>query len=132
MTSTRPRSLESLDHDFACAIALGLADHPLVRVTAEAITLLDERAAMRHQESGWLSGTDPLKAATRRFLESRQAVTRASAPRGPGAWSAAAATKVREVAQREAIQAKDEARRILIERDFLGRAKALGLTILDR
>jgi hypothetical protein len=132
ITPTKTQSLASLDHDLACAIALGLADHALVRVTADALTLLDERTAVRHQECGWLSGSDPLKAATRRFLEARQAASRAAAPRGPGAWSAAAGTKAREAAQRQAIEARDEARRILTERDFPGRARAIGLTILDR
>ncbi|MBY0525544.1 MAG: hypothetical protein K2R98_19220 [Gemmataceae bacterium] len=124
-------TVDYLDHDLACAVALGIVEHRWVRVTLEAITLLDARMQLHKVEAEWLTGDDPLKEATRRYLEARRALSRGTIAGPSGAWSMAAAARARDASLRQALEAKSAARRFLVERDAFARAKALGMTILE-
>ena len=73
-----------LDPDLACAVALGVVEHPQVVVSQEAVTVHDAGMRPLGTQPDWLVPDDPLHAATREYLQARREVMRVTGPR-PGA-----------------------------------------------
>ena len=123
--------LGQLDPDLACAIAAGLVEDRRVVVNLDAITLYDAHMQPVGTRSGWLTGTDPLDAATRDYLSARRDAILAGS-RGPGgsAWVAAGVARKRDEANRKAVEAKVRIRKLLEERGVLRRARAAGLAVV--
>lgn len=123
--------LGQIPADVACAIALGFEDNHRVVVTPEAITLFDERLRTSRTQPGWLDSDDPLDQATREYLNARREAMLQGPQANRSGWAGAAAIKARELANARAIQAKNRAWRILVERGFLDRQPGLAATEPD-
>ncbi len=127
MTSTPP----PFDFDLACAVALGLVEHPRLHANARQVTLLDQRGQALSVHPNWLSPADPLQQLTLDYLRARDEAHRTTDRPTHGGWSAAAGVKVREDAVLRANTAKRQATELLAERGVLVRAKNLGLRIVQ-
>jgi hypothetical protein len=130
MLKSRSRTVEYVEHDLACGIALGFFEHRWARVTLEAVTLYDRAYRVLHLKPNWL-GREPLDLATREYLESKRAIGRICGAGEKGTWSPAVAARAREEAMTRAVAAKARAGAILRERDAWARAEQAGMQILD-
>jgi hypothetical protein len=128
-----PRSLilGKLDPDLACALAVGLVEHPLIQANLEAISLYDQDLTLIGRYPDWLDVNDPLDAATRAYLEARRTAHEARRHHeDDNAWAAAASLRVQEDASKRAIAARSAARQLLEEREVLASARAAGMAVL--
>ena len=124
--------LGKIDPDIACAIALDLVECPRVSVCLEGISVYDERLQQRGVERDWLHPDDELHQATRDYLMARRAMQKATPRYGEtGGWAVASATKNRQQALNQALEAKVRARLLLIQRDVFKAARQAGMTVRD-
>jgi hypothetical protein len=127
----RPLILGQLDPDLACAIALGLVEHPRVVANQEAVTVHDACMRPLGTARNWLDPEDALDAATHDYLGARREAGLTTVPRpGQSAWGAASAARTRDLATRRAVQARQVGLRLLAERGTLAHARAAGLNVL--
>ena len=128
---SRDLILGQLDPDLACAVALGLVEHPRVAVSLEGLTLLDGSLQPVATVRDWLAADDPLDAATRAYLAARREATMTTVRRpGQSGWAAASVIKARDTANTRAAQARDLGRSLLAQRGVLAQARQLGLKML--
>src|SRR5262245_11431405 len=111
----------AIDLDLACAVAVNLVEHPMLRVTPVAVTLLDARQQTVDQVSGWASAADPLHMLARDYLMARRDAMLATTKGTGSHWGYSGAARGRDLANRKAIQAKNQARTLLEERGVLQR-----------
>jgi hypothetical protein len=127
-----PRSgdVVPLTPDLASAILLGFVEAAQVAVTPEAIVQYDRYFRPALTQTGWLTGDDPLAAATREYLDARREASRACGA-GQTGWSALGAGKAREQAVRRALAARSRALAILRERGTLAVARKLQMHVIE-
>lgn len=119
------------DFDLACAVALGLVEHPRLLANARQVTLTDQRGQTLSVHPNWLSPADPVQQLTLEFLRAREEAQKTTAKPAYGGWNATAGVKVRDEAVMRANAAKRQAAMLLAERGALTRASTLGLRILS-
>jgi hypothetical protein len=127
---SRPLILGQFPPDLVCAMALGLAAHPSLVVSLEAVTLQDAHQRPLATQTDWLGEEDPLEAATREYLRARREALVANARRSGSGWLAAGTMKIRQAANARALQAKARGRALLGERGVLAEAQAAGFAVL--
>lgn len=118
------------DFDLACAVALGLVEHPQLVANARQVTITDHRGQAVSVHPNWLSPADPLQQLTLEYLRAREEAQNTTSKPAYGGWGAAASVKTREEAVMRANAAKKQATALLTERGALTRAKTLGLRIV--
>ena len=119
-----------LNLDIACAVALGVVEHPCVNVNYSAIVFIDPDTRSEHKQSDWLDCSDPLHRATQDYLEARIEVLRTHSTYQRAGWSNIAAVKSRELATKRANDARGRAVAMLQERKVVDVAKSAGFNVL--
>lgn len=127
MTATPP----PFDFDLACAVALGLVEHPRLLANARQVTITDHRGQTLSVHPNWLSPADPLQQLTLEYLRAREEAQKTTSKPAYGGWGAAAGVKVRDEAVMRASAAKKQAAALLAERGALTRAGTLGLRVVS-
>jgi hypothetical protein len=122
----RPLILGQFPPDLVCAMALGLAHHPDLVVSLEAVTLKDQRLQPVATHADWLGRDDPLEVVTQEYLRARREVVAANARWGGTGWLTAGTVRVREAAKARALHAKARGHALLGERGAFTKAGAAG------
>ena len=121
----------SLNLDVACAVALGLVEHPSVNVNYTTIVFIDPESRSEYRQSDWLDCSDPLHRATQDYLEARDEILRSQSTYQRAGWSNIGASRSRELAAKRAKDARSRGIAIVHERKVVDVAKAAGFNVLS-
>ncbi len=108
--------LGGVDRDRACAVVVGFVEDRRLVLDLETIFVLDADRRLVASQSGWLNTPDALDRATRAYLLARRAL--------------AAAPRDRDRAARRLMEARQRVRRLLEERGVLERAREDGMVVV--
>lgn len=109
-------------------MALAIVEDARVVANADALTFHDQNMRPVGTVAGWLNGDDPLRLATREYLQAKREATMTTVRRpGESGWAAASAARTRDAANQRARQARERGRALLTERGALAYARSKGL-----
>jgi hypothetical protein len=121
-----------LHPEIACAVALAIVEDPRVVANVDSLTFHDPGMRPLGTIAGWLNGDDPLRQATREYLQAKReaSMTTMRGPGGGSGWAAASAARTRDAANQRARQARERGRALLAERGVLAYARNKGLKFI--
>lgn len=122
--------LPLLDSELACAVALGVVEHPRLIANVYQITLLDHRGQALACLQDWLQESDRLHQLTKVNLKARAEAQQANVHYDcKSCWSASSATMTSDTATQLVIQTRTLSKQLLAKRGVFTKAQSLGLRL---